>query len=93
MMALLTMSKPPGFTSGSYFSKDGAFSTMATSGRSTSGAPMGSSAYDDRAVRRPAAHLWPVRGDPGHVLVLIHRGVGQHLTREEDPLTAESSND
>ena len=46
---------------------------------------------DDGAVRRAAAHLRAVRGQPGDVLAVEHAGHSQELTDQEHALTAKAS--
>ena len=46
---------------------------------------------NDGAVRRAAAHLRAVRGQPGDVLAVEHAGHSQELTDQEHALTAKAS--
>src|SRR5208283_5062185 len=49
--------------------------------------------YDHRAVRRAAAHLYPVRRQIGDKLPLVHSRVRNGVAHGEDPLPAETGED
>ena len=93
MSVALTISRPPGTSSGSNFASDGGFRAIDAVGVVDDRRADRVVRDDDRARCGPAAHLGSVGRHPRHRPAFDDGGLGEDVTGEQEPLSAEPAED